>query len=260
MCCRKNFPHVIVLITLVAGYLLCMSGIVIVNAQEQTMLQGWLTVTWGDESSGGSTGPFYQVTDEQGEATDLIIGEPARRALGDVLSLNRRYVGVQGRTMARAMTIDGSSPPIIVTSIGVVPAPQSSAMKMDVLDAPGVSGSRPWVSIMCKFSDIATEPKDLAYFQGMYANTIPGLDHYWREQSYDTVDISGSTAAGWFVLPGTEATYNSTDTRGGTDRSLLADDCIAAADSVVDFSQYNGINMMYNSDFDNGYAWGGRGI
>jgi hypothetical protein len=38
---------------------------------------------------------------------------------------------------------------------------------------------------------------------------------------------------------------------------LLANECIAAADADVDYPLYNGINMMFNSDFDNGYAWGG---
>jgi len=258
MCCRKNFPHVILLITLTLGYSLCMLDIVTAKAEEQVMLQGWVTVTWGDESSGASTGPFYQLTDTKGKEIDLVITELARRAIGDVLSLNRKYVGVQGTTnSARAMTTNGLSPPVIVNSVTVVPAPPSSALKMNTSDAPGVSGSRPWVSIMCKFSDIGNEPENLSYFQDMYANTKPGLDHYWREQSYDTVNISGSTAAGWFELDGTEASYNPSDTMGGTDRRRLADDCIAAADDVVDYSLYDGINMMFNSDFDNGYAWGG---
>jgi hypothetical protein len=37
----------------------------------------------------------------------------------------------------------------------------------------------------------------------------------------------------------------------------LATDCIAAANASVNFSLYSGINMMFNTDFDNGYAWGG---
>jgi M6 family metalloprotease-like protein len=115
----------------------------------------------------------------------------------------------------------------------------------------------PWVSIMCKFIDFADEPKDLAYFTGMYANTEPGMDHYWRELSYNTVNIAGSSAFGWFVLPQPESYYNPTDTTGGTNLNLLANDCIGAADSSVDFSPYSGINMMFNTDFDNGYAWGG---
>lgn len=122
---------------------------------------------------------------------------------------------------------------------------------------PAVSGSKPWVTIMCKMSDSADEPKDLAYFQGMYASEKPGIDHYWRELSYDTVNVSGSGAVGWFVLPHPQSYYNPTDTLGGADLNKLAADCTAAADASVNFSLYSGINMMFNTNFDNGYAWGG---
>jgi len=40
--------------------------------------------------------------------------------------------------------------------------------------------NQPYVSILCKFSDVAVEPKNLAFFQGMYASTFPGLDHYCK--------------------------------------------------------------------------------
>jgi M6 family metalloprotease-like protein len=121
----------------------------------------------------------------------------------------------------------------------------------------GVTGSQPWVSVLCKFSDVADEPKDLSFFKAMYANSYPGLDHYWREVSYQTANIAGSDAAGWFTLPNPESFYNPSDTTGGTDLEKLRDDCLATADATIDFSQFEGINMMFNTDFDNGYAWGG---
>ena len=111
---------------------------------------------------------------------------------------------------------------------------------------------------MCKFSDYAVEPKDLSYFQGMYANVKPGLDHYWRELSYDAINTAGSNASGWYVLPQPEAYYNPTDTTGGTNLDLLATDCVAAADASVNFALYSGINMMFNTDFNNGIGSGGN--
>ncbi len=120
----------------------------------------------------------------------------------------------------------------------------------------GVTGSLPWITILCKFSDIAVEPKNLAFFQGMYANTSPGLDHFWREQSYNIANVAGSNASGWFVLPEVEAHYEHTNPEG---LNHLATDCISAADSSVNFSLYTdgGINMMFNFDWYNGWAWGG---
>jgi M6 family metalloprotease-like protein len=238
---------------------LCAAETATVRAAEDVSLQGWLTVIWGDEASGASIGPFFKLTEENGMASALVITEAVRQRVGDVLSLNGRFVGITG-TADRAQPLvqdRGEAAAVTVSSIAVLPAPDSSAMMMDTQEAPLVSGSRPWLSIMCKFSDFNVEPKSLGYFQNMYADTYPGLNHYWRELSYDTANISGSSAAGWFVLPHDEAYYNPSDTQGGTDRTLLANDCLAAADASVDFSRYSGINMMFNTDFDNGLAWGG---
>ena len=232
-----------------------------IQAEELVYSQGWLTIMWGDESNGASHGPFLQLTGENGEITDLVVSEAVAKTIGGVLHLNRKYVGLQGwdvsATDQKATMVSGlkASTTLNVTSITPIPPPEKKNPVAEVL--PAESGSKPWVSIMCKFSDFAEEPKNLTYFQGMYANTKPGMDHYWREVSYNTSNVSGSIAAGWFVLPHTEAYYNPSDTLGGTDRDKLATDCIAVADASVNFSLYSGINMMFNTNFDNGYAWGG---
>jgi M6 family metalloprotease-like protein len=129
----------------------------------------------------------------------------------------------------------------------------------------GVSGSQPWVSILCKFSDKQVEPKDLTYFQNMYANSFGGLDHYWREVSYNQIDIVGSIAIDWVDLPKTHTDYVPTPGSGSeADLSLLFTDCTDAADPFVDFSDlgdgetsFVGINMMFNESLDC-CAWGGR--
>lgn len=122
------------------------------------------------------------------------------------------------------------------------------------------AGSYPYVSLMCKFSDVPAEPEDLSYFQNMYANAWPGLDHYWRRQSYDMVDVVGSTAAGWFTLPHPQSYY--TGLISGSNYSpmlnALYDDCTAAAAGSVNLSSYVGINLMFNDTFGP-YAWGGWG-
>jgi hypothetical protein len=38
-------------------------------------------------------------------------------------------------------------------------------------------GSQAWISILCNFSDSASEPRVLSYFQNMYADSYPGLGH-----------------------------------------------------------------------------------
>lgn len=139
-----------------------------------------------------------------------------------------------------------------------------SAIKlMESVAGSGVSGSQPWISILCKFSDVAAEPDNEAYFEGMYANSPGGLDHYWREVSHNTIDVAGSTAIDWVDLPNTHTSYVPDPGNGQTaDLDTLYDDCTAAADDIVDYSDagnglpYAGINMMFNEELDC-CAWGG---
>jgi hypothetical protein len=67
----------------------------------------------------------------------------------------------------------------------------------EAMRAEGIYGPQPWVSILCKFSDITDEPNNLQYFQEMYSADYPGLDHYWRQQSYDLTSRERSAAYGW---------------------------------------------------------------
>jgi M6 family metalloprotease-like protein len=228
------------------------SGSVPIQGQEHSQ-SGWFSIIWGDASEGKAR-TLYTLTDERGQTTILQLDETLARSLGGVLSLNHKWISVSG-ILSAVPSGQGATPILNVTSIDLAPASGTKVPGGDY--SPAVIGSRPWVSILCKFSDQAVEPKNLAFFQGMYASTRPGLDHYWRELSYDLANVIGSSANGWYVLPHPEAYYNPTDTAGGTNLSTLANDCIAAADPVVNYSLYSGINMMFNTDFDNGWAWGG---
>jgi M6 family metalloprotease-like protein len=122
------------------------------------------------------------------------------------------------------------------------------------------TGAQPWVTILCKFSDKTTTPKPPSYFQGMYSNIYPGLDHYWREQSFNQMNISGSTSVTqWYVLPHARSYYVYDQNGDGVpdlnfDRA--ANDCTAVADAVIDYRNFVGINLMFNDELD-GYAWGG---
>ena len=228
------------------------SGAVAVPGQERSQ-SGWFSIIWGDGPEGKAR-TLYTLTDAGGQTTLLQLDERLARSLGGVLSLNHKWVSVGGILSAAPSGV-GAPPTLNVTSIALAPAPGSKVPGGDF--SPAVTGSKPWITIMCKFSDQAIEPKDLAFFQGMYASTKPGLDHYWRELSYDIANVLGSAATGWFVLPHPEAYYNPSDTAGGTNLSTLANDCIGAADPVVNYALFTGINMMFNTDFDNGWAWGG---
>ena len=235
-------------------------------AGEVTTISGLLTITWGD-SADGKSAAIYTLSDAAGKRTRLQITDEASRKLGGIWQFNGKQVTVRGAWVAKS---DPSGAPansaaqteetFDVDVIKLTVAPESSTPT--TAEAPGlagVTGSHPWITIMCKLSDIADEPENYAFFEGMYADTEPGLDHYWQEVSFSTFDVTGSTVAGtgWYTLPHDDAHYNPTATAASADLTALRTDCIAEADPDVDFSLYTGINMMFNFDFDRGWAWGG---
>lgn len=228
-------------------------------------LSGRFSVIWGDSQDGQSI-MICTLTDKEGQQTLLQVSETVANKLGGVLQFNRKDVIVKG-TLGTAS--DNAGPSISTTrpravlkaiSISLAPSPESQAPTISDATALAVSGSHPWVTIMCQFSDIAAQPHDRAYFLGMYSDTRPGLNHYWKELSFNTADVTGSTVAGtgWYTI-NTRATYNPDycGANNGADLTALFNACTAAADAAVDFSLYSGINLMFNADFDCGWAWGG---
>lgn len=219
----------------------------VVSAAEgelESTLRGVVTLVWGDgpPEKPSALGPFAILTDEGGSSVELILDDAAVRAVGGLRALDRRWVEVRG----------------VVSGVHSRLAPASlSVRELKAVGAPAaptaITGTQPWVSIMCKFSDISTEPKNLAYFQNMYMNTFPGLDHYWRELSHSNANVSGSAAHGWFTLPQPRSYYI---VGGSANLSQLFIDCTTVADPSVNFAPFVGINLMFNSDLD-GYAWGG---
>ena len=250
---KKNL-HGFLLAIFITVMVLTDSLSVSAQAAAPLSITGWFSIIWGDGPAGSLVPePIYMLTDGNGKTTTLLMYDSLAVSQGGVLALDRQLVIVQGvqtfpfSAQSGRMVNDAMQ----VSSISLENSKEAeSANNVNAL----VSGSKPFVSIMCKFSDNIAEPKDQTYFQNMYGNSFPGLDHYWREISYDTVNIAGSNAYGWYVLPHTRADYGGP---GSFDLDLAATDCTAAADAVVNFANYpGGINLMFNSDLD-GFAWGG---
>jgi len=146
----------------------------------------------------------------------------------------------------------------IVSADGLATITSAEDLRKAVALKAAVTGTTRWITVACKFSDIATEQKPVSFFQGQYG-TAPGqLGHYWPEVSYGKINLTGSDAYGWFVLPQPRSFYVTTDASGNKDANLdqLFKDCAAVADATVTFTGAQGINMMFNGDLD-GYAWGG---
>lgn len=220
---------------------------------DETTLSGVLTAVWGDAPDGGHTPAYYRLHLDDGRLVQLHLSQEAGWSASDLLAARGQALRVIGRWIDPAGRGDPASP-----------EPQYQAEQIERADgaarpaeAPGVFGSHPWVSVLCRFSDVATLPHDRAYFQDMYANAPGRLDHYWREQSYGQADLAGSEAVSWVDLPQPRAAYNRNGDPRQFDLEQAVQDCTAAVDGQVDFSRYDGINLMFNAPLD-GYAWGGQ--
>ncbi len=209
------------------------------QAASPVVLEGIINIVWGDGApNSGETRTSYFLSTVQNETIQLDFSENLLTSMGGLNGLNQKGVIVQGRWLVAGAFLQVQS---IALDHGVSATPQA------------IIGSQPWVSIMCKFADVTVEPRNLAYFQGMYSANYPGLDHFWRQNSYDLVNLEGSGAFGWYNLPHVRSYYLP---GGNLNWWTAAAECTAAADSSVDFTPYVGINLMFNADLDC-CAWGG---
>ncbi|WP_374499629.1 hypothetical protein [Pseudoxanthomonas sp.] len=231
------------------------------STHAQTIEQGLLQLEWGDPAPAApgqakSKSRFNaRLVKDDGSRIALDPAQ-ARKAAGDLYVLaNRRVViafGAPGKTASSAPTIEA----IVPADRTAQSAPVTAASARVAAAAP-VNGVTRWVTLMCKFSDIGTEQKTQAFFQSQYGEGVGQLGHYWREVSYNKINLAGSSAHGWFTLPQPRSHYVTEENgEDKADLKKLFADCGAAADATVDFNSVQGVNMMFNGDLD-GYAWGG---
>lgn len=200
-------------------------------------LSGWFTVFWTDGKPGTQLSfEEYWLTADDGKMTRLQIDPALLQSAGGSNTLNGQRVTVQGTWLSNgSWQVTSLQPQVLAHAIG---APLK----------PVVIGPQPWITLLCKFSDIITETKPVTYFTQMYSSTYPGLDHYWREVSYDQANVMGSgSVTHWYTLPHPRSYYLLANDM--PDTSKLLQDCTAAVDADVYFPSYVGFNMMFNADF-----------
>ncbi|HET7778242.1 MAG TPA: hypothetical protein VFL07_06780 [Rudaea sp.] len=231
-----------------AAALLCATAFA---AQPGLELQGNLELVWGDSAPDAASHGDRLIGNlvlDDGRRIALDV-DSARFAAGDLYAL-------QGHRIALVAAADAgsgveSSAATLLRAETIV----SAEPVRPVAAANSVTGSQPWVTIACKFNDITSEPKDLAYFQAMLSDSPGRLDDYWRIVSHGKVNVAGSAAYGWFTLPHPRSYY--IPSGGSADLAKLFTDCTSVANPTVDFSAFIGINQMFNGDLD-GFAWGGN--
>ncbi len=209
------------------------------RASAPVTVEGTFLIIWGDGLGGSSdTELSYYLSTVQNDPIQLIVDEELLKSVGGSIGLNRKPVILQG-------IWDDLGKALLVQTITLAEGEQATPQ--------GVYGPQPWVSIMCKFKDYADEPNNLQYFKNMYSMEYPGLDHFWRQNSYDLANLEGSDAFGWYMLPQNRDYYVYNDQ---LDFGRAAEDCTAVADADVYYPDYVGINLMFNYTLDC-CAWGG---
>lgn len=196
---------------------------------------GTLEILWGDLIAQGAwlaQSTVYRLALENGERI-LLENTPELLAAGDGAPLRPGMpVTIRGQ-MTGAGTLQVAE---------LVANPSLEAAAGDA----AIQGSYPWVALLCQGegANIAHE-EPLPYYSAVLGGERYGLDHYWREVSYNKANIMGSAATGWLPLPDPASAYQ-IDYNGGVsidlDKSL--NDCTAAADALVDFTQYKGIALF----------------
>lgn len=228
-------------------------------------LTGSLHTVWGDGPNGVGMGQggghlhTHLLIDDKGRATKLAVPDAVIEAAGGRAAINHRRVTVEGR-LVNAPAGSINQPLVAVQTLGVE-NPTGKAQTYGGLGSTGsqslVSGSQKWVSVLCRFGDSANvTPYPKSWFETlMLGSQKPGLDHYWRENSYNQINLTGSVVVGWYTLPHPRSYYvygNPLE----LDHQRAADDCTAAANADVFFPSFVGVNLMFNDDLDC-CAWGG---
>lgn len=236
----------------------------------ETVVQGTLQLQWADPPRAlpgrAPAPPQLDAWLDMGPGRRVALDvAQARKAAGDLYALANRRVAVSYATRADIATSSRVMSSAAATSSisAIVPTdrlPQRAlAVAADgrVMASAPVLGATRWITLMCKFADVATEQKPRSYFQDQYGNAPGQLGHYWSEVSYGQINLAGSSAHGWYALPKPRSAYLA-DVNGKQKAQLseLFADCAAAADAEVDFTGIQGVNLMFNGELD-GNAWGG---
>ena len=219
--------------------------------QDEVTLSGRLTVLYGDPPRESSSQSQIHVLLE--DAQGNIIAEVIT-SYGQAMEYYLDQVEVRGRLASSGDLIFQAAQP----GVPQVIVASSIVQTQESFTSQAVTGAQPWVNLLCKFSDVAAEPKTPAQYQALFGTSYPGLDHYWRQISENVMNLTGTvTLNQWVTLPQPRSYYVPTEDNPNLSRIML--DCTAAADSLVNFTPFIGINVMLNSGIGC-CAWGGSRV
>ncbi|MBL0940942.1 MAG: hypothetical protein IBJ03_18765 [Gemmatimonadaceae bacterium] len=214
---------------------------------------GTLHMVWGDPMDDRI--PRYQalIDEGNGRITRYAIDHLDLGFVARLQQLDRQRVVVTTEIPRAGLLAEGSTGSLPrLREVSPVAAASSAARLM--APAAWVIQRRPYAVVLCKFNDIPTEPLPPAAYERMYGRGSGGADAYYREVSRERLNLEGTTIVGWVTLPRPRSGYTLSD--GEANLGLMSNDCLAAADSQLDYSQFGGVGMHFNSAIGC-CSWGG---
>ncbi|MFN0070554.1 MAG: fibronectin type III domain-containing protein [Chloroflexota bacterium] len=214
-------------------------------------ITGTANVKWGnpEPGTGGQPKTLIVLTDDQGQSIALDVDPAALESAGGVDAIDRKRVQVETK-----IQVTSSRSSVDVLQVESIALDKSGSLRAPSGPLP-ITGTQRFVSVLCRFSDsTGVTPKSASYISSLVVGaTRPQINHFWREQSFNLINIDGSDTAGWFNLPQPRSYYV---VNNQLQFLRAAQDCTAQANPTIDFNQYLGINLIFNQDLD-GSAWGG---
>lgn len=241
----------ILVVNLLLGSLLGLLPASALEVGDVVQADGVVQLIWGDPPPGSGLPDVhhYELITPRGERWLLDLGEELIAEAGGLLALSEARAQVTGRVAAAAL------PKLTVTRL----------VRQDPEVPPdrSVTGSLRYIWILMRFADNPDTPQPTSFFMDQALGDYPSVDHFYRELSYNNINLAGSTILGWFDLPHPRSYYvydiDPEDPDDEVDGQRTLADAIALADPYVDFTDYHGFHMCYNDVLDccsyGGQAW-----
>jgi hypothetical protein len=219
---------------------------------ESLELKGMVQVIWGDPPPGSDLpeSHHYELVTERGKTWFLDLDRELVESAGGLLALSQSQVTASGRVTR-----------ISVPQLAVETIERTNAQAED--EAKILTGSQRYIWILLRFSDNSSTPQPTYWFMDQALGDRPSMDHYWREVSYNNINVQGSVVLGWYNLPHPRSYYvydiDPQDEGDELDGARTLNDAIALADPYVDFTDYVGFHMCFNDVLDccsyGGQSW-----
>lgn len=222
--------------------------------QQTVSFEGWLSVNYGDPAPGSAQPGVVRVMLHPVSGESIQLDVPVNM----VQTFHGRFVHVTGMPLdqeAAGLRQQVAPEATLVLQVDDIQVVESAEIEQPA----AVSGSQPWVNILCKFADKTDEPRTPSNVNSLFSSTEPGLNHYWQALSYNAININGTqTVSQWRTLPEPRSfyVYEDENQQEVVDLSAIADDCASAHDADVFFPNFVGVNIVIN-DAIGCCAWGG---